>query len=118
MGVEKPEIPPKPNFAGSFYAITWGCGSDGCAALAVVDGRTGEVYGLPPDGDPTKNEFSATPRTHECAGIGLRPGSRLLFIDYMSYSSGKPVCQRSYYEWRDFRYMLVRKASVKPGASQ
>lgn len=116
FGARRPGQPPRPNFAGAFYAITWGCGSDGCAALAIVDGRTGAVFGPPPGGNATNDNFAATARTNDCAGIGLRPDSRLLFIDYTSYSSDKPVCQRSYYEWRNLRYRLVRKASVKPGA--
>ncbi len=91
--------PPAPNFAGAFYAVTWGCGSDGCAALAVVDGRTGTVYGPPPNASPVEEGFVATPRTHECPGIGLRANSRLLFIDYADYASGQIMCQRTYYEW-------------------
>jgi hypothetical protein len=114
-GVDKPQQPPRPNFAGAFYAITWGCGSDGCAALAVVDGRTGAIYGPPPNGDPTNDNFVATPRTSECAGIGLRANSRLLFIDYTDRTSGEPMCQRTYYEWRDFRYRVILKTAVRAG---
>lgn len=33
-----------PNFAGRFTIVTWGCGA-GCQLSAVVDGRTGRVYG-------------------------------------------------------------------------
>jgi hypothetical protein len=117
FGVLKTEQHPRPNFAGAFYAITWGCGSDGCAALAIVDGRTGAVFGPPPGGNVTNDNFVATPRTNDCPGIGLRPDSRLLFIDYTSYSSGIPVCQRSYYEWRNQTYRLVLKTSVKPGTA-
>jgi len=113
LGVAKPQQPPQPNFAGVFYAITWGCGSDGCASLAIVDGRTGSVYGPPPDADPRQSEFIATPNTGGCKGIELRPESRLIFIERAEWSSGGLVCQRSYYEWRDLQYKLIAKIAVK-----
>lgn len=103
-----------PNFAGAFYAVTWGCGSDGCVALAVVDGRTGTIYGPPPHASPAKTGFVATPLTHACPGIGLRADSCLLFIDYADYSSGEITCQRTYYEWENGSNRLVKKISVKP----
>jgi hypothetical protein len=107
LGVDRPDSSPRPNFAGSFYAIMWSCGSDGCASLALVDGRTGTVYGPPPNGNPARTGFVASPRTHGCKGIDLRPDSRLLFVDYVDWSLGRPVCHRSYYEWRDQRYWLI-----------
>jgi hypothetical protein len=106
--------PPVPNFAGVFYAVAWGCGSDGCIALAIVDGRNGQVYGPNPDAIPAKINFVATPRTHECPGIGQRANSRLLFVDYADYSTGEIMCQRAYYEWENGSYRLVQKVSVKP----
>lgn len=110
------QTPPAPNFAGAFYAVTWGCGSDGCASLAVVDGRTGTVYGPPPDASPPRTGFVATPRTHECTGIDLRPDSRLLFIENTDYTSGSPKCERTYYEWQNGSYRFLQKALVKPSA--
>ena len=32
-----------PNFAGHYFVISWGCGSN-CAMMAMVDARTGEVH--------------------------------------------------------------------------
>lgn len=114
IGSKSCESPPAPNFAGAFYAVTWGCGSDGCAALAIIDGRTGAVYGPPPKASPTTTGFIATARTHDCPGIGLRAYSRLLFIDQADYSSGQLTCERSYYEWKNRSYRFVKKVSVKP----
>jgi hypothetical protein len=114
FGVEKAsKTPPKPNFAGAFYAVTWGCGSDGCAALAIVDGRTGRIYGPPPDASP-EDGFIASPRTSYCQGLGLRPDSRLLFVDFAVLEFGPPTCRRSYYEWNGSQYRLVKKVEIKP----
>jgi hypothetical protein len=113
VGVDKPDKPPKPNFAGAFFAIAWNCGSDGCIALALVDSRTGIVYGPPPTAVPPKNGFVASARTNECEGIGLRPDSRLLFLDYAEWNSGRPLCQRSYYEWRDHKYWFLGRRSIR-----
>lgn len=35
-----------PDFAGHMTVVTWGCGSD-CVQFAVVDARTGRIYGSP-----------------------------------------------------------------------
>jgi hypothetical protein len=113
VGVAKPQQPSKPNFAGVFYAIAWGCGSDGCGSLAIVDGRTGLIYGPPPDADPSRSEFIATPNTSGCKGIEVRPASRLLFIERAEWSSDGLVCQRSYYEWQGLQYKFIAKMAVK-----
>ena len=97
----------RPNFAGAFYAVVWGCGS-GCAALAVVDGRTGVIYGPP----GTRDALIATSSTENCPGVGVRPNSPLIFIDHSVMTTG--VCRRSFYEWRDLRYRFIRTVEVKP----
>jgi len=35
-----------PNFAGHYFVIRWGCGSE-CLMMAIVDARTGKVYDPP-----------------------------------------------------------------------
>jgi len=67
---------PSPNFAGVYYAVTWGCGSDGCAALAIVDGRTGEVFGPPPDSQPREGFVVGAYMN----AILVRPDSRLIVL--------------------------------------
>lgn len=37
----------KPNFAGHYIVVTWGCGTGGCNTGAVVDAITGEAYPFP-----------------------------------------------------------------------
>jgi hypothetical protein len=36
----------EPNFAGSYFVIRWGCGSQ-CVMMATVDARTGMIYEPP-----------------------------------------------------------------------
>lgn len=117
LGVSQAKSPPRPNFAGAYFAITWGCGSDACAALAVVDARTGRVFGPPPDGNASASNFVATPRTSGCPGIELRPNSRMIIVDQPVHAdSAQAVCRRNYYEWRDQRYRLIGKfeAAARP----
>ena len=42
----KEEDGPGPNFAGQYFVIHWGCGSD-CIQMAIADGKTGKVYPPP-----------------------------------------------------------------------
>jgi hypothetical protein len=42
-----------PNFAGHYFVIRWGCGSD-CLMMAVVDAKTGKVYDPPLSGAGTE----------------------------------------------------------------
>src|SRR5262245_41667594 len=35
-----------PNFAGHMIVVRWGCGT-GCAAMVLVDARTGDIYNPP-----------------------------------------------------------------------
>ena len=117
LGVSEAKSPPRPNFAGAYFAISWGCGSDACAALAVVDARTGRVFGPPPDGDASASNFVTTPITTGCPGIELRRNSRMIIVDQRGHTdSGQAVCRRSYYKWRDRRYRLIGKfeATARP----
>jgi len=54
-----------PNFAGAFTIVTWGCGSS-CRMLAVVDGRSGRVYG---------------PWLQYMVAVAFKRSSRLLLVD-------------------------------------
>ena len=37
----------KPDFAGHFIVVKWGCGSGGCNSGAVIDAKTGKAYVFP-----------------------------------------------------------------------
>jgi hypothetical protein len=38
--------PEKPNFAGHFIVVTWGCGTE-CVEGAIIDAKTGQAFMLP-----------------------------------------------------------------------
>jgi hypothetical protein len=61
-----------PNFAGHFTIATWGCGSS-CFQFAIVDARTGQVFG---------DEFPAFATDHakEMNGPPFRLNSRLIIL--------------------------------------
>jgi hypothetical protein len=109
-----------PNFAGGFYAVTWGCGTDGCTALAVINPRTGKIYGPPPSGDPTQTNFIATAGMQSCAGINFQPNSTLIVVTRtVRQRNGKPYCESSFYDWKDGHYKLVaRRSKLSPDAER
>lgn len=111
IGEAQTNRPPRPNFAGAFYAVTWGCGSDGCAALAVIDGRTGEVFGPPPDSRPQQGFVLGS----YMKAIHVRTDSRLIVVENADWQDPErlhEVCVSTYYDWQRLRYRFVRRVAV------
>ena len=97
-----------PNFAGHYFVIRWGCGSD-CLMMAIVDAETGKVYNSPLTG----------------AGTGLYVSMDILGdreIDFDVHSSlmvlrnackvARSECGVYYFNWHDDRFTLVKKTLV------
>jgi len=98
-----------PNFAGSYFVIRWGCGSQ-CVMMAIVDARTGIVYDPPLSGAgslyvPLDNLSDME--------VDFRPNSSLIVLrnacrDFKNGAS----CGVYYFNWRDNRFSLVRFIEV------
>jgi hypothetical protein len=94
-----------PNFAGRYFVIRWGCGSQ-CVVMATVDAKTGIVYD-PPLAD--KGSLNVPLDNLSDMEIDLRPTSSLLVLrnacrDFKNRES----CGTYYFNWKDDRFTLVR----------
>src|SRR5256885_2849960 len=91
------------NFAGHYSIITWGCGSD-CRIVAIVDGRTGDVYFAP---------FTVS------TGADFRVTSRLFIAnpsEIERYLLGEPmldVYEPGWYVWTRNRLVRIHKAEAQ-----
>jgi hypothetical protein len=100
-----------PNFAGNYFVIRWGCGSQ-CVMMATVDARTGAVY-EPPLSD-TGSLYVPLDNLGDME-IDLRPNSSLLILrnacrDFKNRNS----CGTYYFNWKDNRFALVKFVMVNP----
>lgn len=102
----------RPNFAGRFIMVHWGCGS-GCVMNKIIDARSGKVF------HPTGAETNAVMSIHgsffdEGGPLRYRPDSRLFVLIGEPEEDGK---RRgiSFFEWTGSRMKLLRRVKV-PGA--
>lgn len=100
----------KPDFAGRYIVVRWGCGSDGCNMGAVIDATTGHATALPvvlSSASPVKPEFGNE------AGQELiyKRSSRLMVfagdinIEQPKGGSGDTV---AFYEFANGKFRLVK----------
>src|SRR5664279_1289409 len=66
-----------PNFAGHYFVIRWGCGSN-CLMMAIVDAKTGTVYDPPLSGAGT--EFYVNMDMLGDGEIDFKPQSSLMVL--------------------------------------
>jgi hypothetical protein len=96
-----------PTFAGAQTLVEVACGT-GCAAIAVVDNRTGEIFRNTPFGEV----HFGTP-VNPYGKISYRLNSRLLVIEgRIDGVSKTPV--RAYYEWCDPGLRLLQAVPIGP----
>jgi hypothetical protein len=94
-----------PNFAGSYFVIRWGCGSQ-CGMMATVDAKTGAIY-EPPLSD--KGSLYVRLDNLSDMEIDLRPNSSLLVLrDACGDFNTRNSCGTYYFNWRDHRFTLVK----------
>lgn len=100
-----------PNFAGHYFVIRWGCGSQ-CVMMATVDAKTGIVY-EPPLSD--KGSLYVPLDNLSDMEVDLRPNSSLLVLrnacsDFRNRSS----CGTYYFNWKENRFLLVKFVIANP----
>lgn len=95
-----------PNFAGHYFVIRWGCGSQ-CLTMAIVDAKTGAVYPPPLSFDGRSLQV---PLDHlSNMEVDFRPNSRLMMLkngcrDY----ANRKTCGEYYFEWQNGRFVQRR----------
>lgn len=100
-----------PNFAGHYFVIRWGCGSQ-CVMMATVDAETGKVY-EPPLADKT----SLWVPLDNLSGMetDLRPDSSLLVLRNACRDfKDRKTCGTYYFNWKDNHFDLVKFVMVDP----
>ncbi len=100
-----------PNFAGNYFVIRWGCGSQ-CVMMATVDAKTGAVY-EPPLSD--KGSLFVPLDNLSDMEIDFRTNSSLLILrnacrDFKNRDS----CGTYYFNWTTNRFALVKFIMVNP----
>ena len=97
-----------PNFAGRYFVIRWGCGSN-CLMMAVVDAKTGKVYNPPLSGSGTELYLNMDM-------LGDRE------IDFQAHSSlmvlrnacriARSECGVYYFNWQNDRFTLLKRVLI------
>jgi hypothetical protein len=99
---------PGPNFAGHYFVIRWGCGSD-CLMMAIVDAQTGKVYPPPLSGAGTELYLPMDPMSDR--EIDFRLDSTLMVLRN-GCEDGRSQCGVYYFNWENNRFALVRRVLV------
>lgn len=97
-----------PNFAGHYFIIRWGCGSD-CLMMAVADAETGKVYGSPISGGGSELFVSMDPLSDR--EIDFRLDSSLM-IFRNACKGPRQQCGVFYFNWKDNHFDLIRRTLV------
>ena len=101
----------RPNFAGHYRFVDWGCGSV-CAAGALIDLETGTVY--PPPGSEGRKGWERWMFAGgfvEGSFMNIRVDSRLAII---RQQAPDPAAQEvSYYEWSGSAFRLLLRRTEK-----
>lgn len=97
-----------PNFAGHYYVIRWGCGSD-CLMMAVVDAQSGKVYD-PPLSAPGE-ELHVPMDILSDREIDFHRESTLMVLRN-GCKEARRECGVYYFNWYDDHFALIRRSLV------
>lgn len=104
----KPIQTKRPNFAGHYYVIRWGCASN-CVMAAIVGAKTGKVFG-PPMSD-AKTGFYVNFDPLGDYDIDIHPQSSLMVLRN-ACAVARSGCGVYYFNWENDRFQLVKKVLV------
>src|SRR5580693_2326943 len=97
-----------PNFAGHYFVIRWGCGSD-CLMMAVVDAKTGKVYDPPLSGAGT--ELYVNMDMLGDREIDFKPLSSLMILRN-ACRIARSECGVYYFNWQNNRFTLLKRVLI------
>jgi len=101
-----------PNFAGHYFVIYWGCGSQ-CVMMATVDAETGKVYDPPLSG--VGSELYVPLDNLSEMEIDFRPDSSLLVLRNACQDfKNRKSCGTYYFNWKNNHFALVKFVMVDP----
>lgn len=96
---------PGPNFAGHYFVIRWGCGSD-CLMMAVVDAETGTVFAPPMSGVGTELYAPMDPLSDR--EIDFRLDSSLMVLRN-ACREARAQCGVYYFNWTGAHFDLIKR---------
>jgi hypothetical protein len=106
---KNPAIAPGPNFAGHYFIIRWGCGSE-CVTMAIVDARTGIVYEPPL---AAKGSLFLPLDSLSHMEVDFRINSSLIVLrDACRDFRDRRTCGLYYFDWQDNRFRLLKFVRV------
>ena len=94
-----------PNFAGHYFVIRWGCGSN-CLMMAVVDAKTGKVYDPPLSG--TGTELYVNMDMLGDREIDFKPESSLMVLRN-ACRIARSECGVYYFNWQNNKFTLLKR---------
>jgi hypothetical protein len=97
-----------PNFAGNYFVIRWGCGSQ-CVMMATVDAKTGAVYEPPLS---RKDSLYVPLDNLSDMQIDLRPNSSLLVLRNACPGFNRDSCGTYYFNWKNNRPLRSSRPST------
>jgi hypothetical protein len=97
-----------PNFAGHYFVIRWGCGSN-CLMMAVVDAKNGKVHGPPLSGAGTELYIPMDPMSD--VEIDFRRDSSLMVL-HNACKDARRECGIYYFNWRNDQFVLLKRVLV------
>lgn len=107
------------NFAGSYIVEIWGCGT-GCISGAMIDKKTGQVYGLPDDNDGLAYDgcYSSDDEHQEDERLQFYPNSRLFIKrsctqEELSDTTAKQSITYEVYAWHEQHKKFQHLKTVK-----
>jgi len=104
---------PGPNFAGHYFVIRWGCGSQ-CVLMAIVDAKTGRVYG-PPLSSPGIQELYLPLDNLGESEVDFRLDSNLMVLrEACGDFKDRSKCGIYYFNWKDNHFELLKFIYVNP----
>jgi hypothetical protein len=96
-----------PNFAGHYFVIRWGCGSN-CLMMAIVDAKTGTVHGPPLSRD---GELYLPMDMLSDREIDFQPDSTLMILRN-ACKGARSDCGVYYFNWNNDRFVLLKRTLV------
>jgi hypothetical protein len=100
-----------PNFAGHYFVIRWGCGSQ-CVMMAIVDAKTGKVYN-PPLAD--QDSLWVPLDNLSEMETDLRPDSSLMILRNACRDfKDRKTCGTYYFNWKNNHFDLIKFTFVPP----
>jgi hypothetical protein len=101
-----------PNFAGHYFVIRWGCGSN-CLMMAIVDAQNGSVHAPPLSGVGSELYVPLDMLDRE---IDFQLTSSLMILRN-ACASGRNECGVYYFNWDGVHFVLLKRVLVDPAAT-